>query len=152
RECVELSLAEDFKRSAHTIVSHAPAWDDHLAWLFLMRHHGVPTRLLDWTESVLVALYFAVSALPEEEGELWAMYAPELNKRSGFGFGLPMPNDRIVKFLASEPWLNPDRAAAFAQEQLKLTSVPEFPIALLPPLHFDRITAQMGAFTLHPEP
>src|SRR5713101_8469084 len=51
RESLEMSLAEDFKRSAHTLVSNPPTWDDHLAWLFLMRHHGVPTRLLDWTQN-----------------------------------------------------------------------------------------------------
>jgi hypothetical protein len=35
-------------------------WDEY----FLMQHYGLPTRFLDWSESALVALYFAVGAEP----------------------------------------------------------------------------------------
>jgi len=40
--------------------------------LALLQHHGIPTRLLDVTESALVALYFACCSLPDKDGEVFA--------------------------------------------------------------------------------
>jgi len=53
-------------------------WD----WIFLMQHYRAPTRLLDWSESPLVALYFAlVDKLQEDsDGALWCMDPIALNR------------------------------------------------------------------------
>lgn len=49
--------------------------DKKLSWLSLMQHYGVPTRLLDFSTSPYVALYFAIENLvPQKDGEL-AIYA-----------------------------------------------------------------------------
>jgi hypothetical protein len=53
--------------------------DSTLDWLCLMQHHGIPTRLLDWTESILIALYFAVREKNECDGYIFALNAARLN-------------------------------------------------------------------------
>jgi hypothetical protein len=74
---LERHLIRNFRKYAHREVPGPTVWD----WLSLAQHHGLPTRLLDWTFSPLVALHFATAVLPDEEAVLWAIDCDRVHER-----------------------------------------------------------------------
>jgi hypothetical protein len=70
---VERGLLRRFKRQCYHYLSNTPEEDDFLEWLALMRHYGSPTRLLDWTYSFFVAVYFAMESANQNGCAVWAL-------------------------------------------------------------------------------
>jgi hypothetical protein len=69
----ETEALDKFRRGAHHFLSHLPEPNSTVDWLALMQHHGAPTRLLDWTYSPYVALFFALEQAHDGDGAIWAI-------------------------------------------------------------------------------
>lgn len=151
RENIEFWAGQRFRLRAPAYVTEVPRWNDHISWLFLAQHYGVPTRLLDWTENILVGLYFAVTGGTEEEqrkdGELWCMNPDLLNWHSG-NCRICFQDSAGVRLLAASAFLESD-SDTLSDFRVKLSSPINGPLALIPPMQFPRMAAQMSRFTIH---
>jgi hypothetical protein len=155
----ESSIFEIFKSWGTPYVSRLPR--DDWEWYFLARHHSLPSRLLDWTGSLFIAIYFALwdqvsgrsrieiateaeqpegpARYDDDSPTIWVLDAGTLNRCV---LGERMDRVLIPGGSRTERYL-PD-----ALEKLKDPDN-ELPLALLPPRISERITAQQGVFTLH---
>ena len=100
-----------------------------------MRHCGIPTRLLDWTETFSTALYFALRR-NKPNPCVWVLNPYDLNKRSYnrsnvLNTLIDLEFDYFKGFIADS--VNPNRT----------------PIAIVPITQSMRVFAQKSVFTLH---
>lgn len=91
----ERDLLFSFQQQAHLYIKHLPDVYDRASWLALMQHYGVPTRLLDWTYSPYVALFFAFIDNPNEQhASVWAIDLDWLKKVEEKSLNIPFKNDQ----------------------------------------------------------
>jgi hypothetical protein len=136
----ENSFLTRFKQSAAMLIERQPKSD--FDWMFLMQHYGVPTRLLDWSESPLTALYFAVSEIKTEDTDaaLWSLRPTELNKKAG----IDAKEKNFIVCFDDEELSNYSVANVYSNTRNKLN-----PLATIATRNNSRIQAQLGVFTIH---
>lgn len=133
----EREMVRDFKLLSPEHISNSPA--NELEWLFLMQHYGMQTRLLDWSESHLVALYFAVlNYTNSDDSVVWLLHPWSLNAVSMKHRTIPISSHPdLEKYTLDEPHLVNRKINGY------------LPVAVRPTRNSARIVAQKGTFTVH---
>jgi len=90
----EQSMLQDFKRRAAPFLDKQPVddWD----WLAVAQHHGLATRLLDWTTNILVATYFAVCDRSRDDAVIYVLNTESLLSASSEVSPFGVAHDAIL--------------------------------------------------------
>jgi hypothetical protein len=135
----EHSYREDFAEKAFPFLADStfgvPSSD--WEWYFLMQHYGLPTRLLDWSEGALIALYFALFYKREKDDTnpcVWMLNPYEFN--------------RIFHEMAETFQFTHEKVIDYLPPVWRVTTAAK-PIAIRPVYKSKRIAVQKGVFTIH---
>lgn len=140
----EAQFIASFKKAAMNYLPPGLTPTTTFEWLCLMQHFGVPTRLLDFTKSPYVGLYFATSDFHEEcDASIWAINPGLLHEGASLflkekDFPLPIEQPHFHNFsnFIQEPYF----AEAFLSDKYRFCAVLE------PAVAEKRLLNQQGAF------
>lgn len=137
----ELAL---YKRFVQNAVPHMPKVPvDEYEWMFVMQHHRAPTRLLDWSESPLTALYFAVNETKhkKQDAAVWCLDPVALNVAANLK---QKPNTQEIPAFGIDDVLDNYLPSRVDSSPAQMRTV-----AIMGPRNTPRMNAQLGVFTIN---
>ena len=141
-QALEIALASAFEQRSLPFVEQT--FNGEWEQMFFMQHYGIPTRLLDWTESPFIALYFALSSCerykngnPETDAAFWMLDPETWNQ------------DALKDISYREGILNPNcEQVKSYSPQANLEERKNLPVMIYGTHNSPRIVAQRGMFSL----
>jgi hypothetical protein len=145
---IEKAMFRNFQKYAHHEV---PSGTSQWKWLSIAQHHGLPTRLLDWTFSPLIALHFATNEMNKmaTDGVVWMVDFVKCREYLPEDLQLVLKNHYAIGFSAE--MLDGRFANIYDVENAK-GALGEFVLFFEPPSLDPRIVNQFGLFSLMNQP
>lgn len=136
----ENAIVKRFMQNATPYLPNPPR--EEWEWIFLMQHHRALTRLLDWSENPLTALYFAVTDEKHKKapGIVWCLDPIALNQEAKISF----------EFEVEIPAFGRDRILdSYLPTRVHEGTARLYPVASMGPRNTARMAAQLGTFTIN---
>lgn len=134
----EQEMIKEFKQKYNLYEkNYAPSDLDFIAWLSIMQHYGAPTRMIDFSHSLFIALYFAVYESFSKESTIWCLNRIACRFQHDFFRGEDVMNtDAIIYNYANKVIFDNSRKP---EKHLYIVE---------PPITFNRISFQQGLFAI----
>lgn len=163
---LEKRISAEFLRKALPYISSKRI--DNSAWnrYFLMQHYKINTRLLDWTENAMLALFFAIcdKSTIEDDAKVWILQPLNLNNYTINTILNSVNQYKVIPYgsdsdtpqnlMNSEGLLRINELTRrylrmdFEEKEKKDSANVYFPLAIYPTFLDERMTAQKACFTI----
>ena len=131
--------------ASHVTINESSSWETYN----LAQHHGIPTRLLDWSESFSAALFFALDMWEGKTTPCIWICKPALLNNTFLGWnGILAPEGKEHLKLWLPHKIHMSHTSAI-KDYDGYTYDNEWPLAIYPKKSNKRLTAQQGTFTVH---